>query len=311
MRMRADNRREKGGKIALLAEYRNQQIYHNHITTIPFGAFDFVLYYAEQMSQIIPVFEHQHDLYEIFYGIEGEANVVCGQDSLPLYENSMVLLGKNHLHRLRYMPEKPAVYFTMIFDIIPKSGNSSIDAELEYREIAKALDKADTNKYIYLPRAVSQQALLADIHKQIQDRKIGWASQIGILYYLFVLNLLRQTTSVVSDVKTPLGYKNIALEASKYIHSNYADELTIDMVAQQLNVTPRHVNRLFQEMFGRSFAHTVSVTRMEYAKKYLRTTNDSLERIAMHVGLPSGKVLIRLFHEQEGMSPGDYRAKFH
>ena len=223
----------------------------------------------------------------------------------------MVLLGKNHLHRLRYMPEKPAVYFTMIFDIIPKSGKSSIDAELEYREIAKALDKADTNKYIYLPRAVSQQALLADIHKQIQDRKIGWASQIGILYYLFVLNLLRQTTSVVSDVKTPLGYKNIALEASKYIHSNYADELTIDMVAQQLNVTPRHVNRLFQEMFGRSFAHTVSVIRMEYAKKYLRTTNDSLERIAMHVGLPSGKVLIRLFHEQEGMSPGDYRAKFH
>ena len=83
------------------------------------------------------------------------------------------------------------------------------------------------------------------------------------------------------------------------------------MVAQQLNVTPRHVNRLFQEMFGRSFAHTVSVIRMEYAKKYLRTTNDSLERIAMHVGLPSGKVLIRLFHEQEGMSPGDYRAKFH
>ena len=131
MRMRTDNRREKGGENALLAEYRNQQIYHNHITTIPFGAFDFVLYYAEQMSQIIPVFEHQHDLYEIFYGIEGEANVVCGQDSLPLYENSMVLLGKNHLHRLRYMPETPAVYFTMIFDIIPKNGNSSIDAELE------------------------------------------------------------------------------------------------------------------------------------------------------------------------------------
>ena len=31
----------------------------------------------------------------------------------------------------------------------------------------------------------------------------------------------------------------------------------------------------------------------------------------MHVGLPSGKVLIRLFHEQEGMSPGIIRAKFH
>ncbi len=224
----------------------------------------------------------------------------------------MVLLGKNHLHRLRYMPEKPAVYFTMIFDIIPKSGNSSIDAELEYREIAKALDKADTNKYIYLPRAtVSQQALLADIHKQIQDEEVGWASQIGILYYLFVLNLLRQTTSVVSDVKRRSAIRISRWEASKYIHSNYADELTIDMVAQQLNVTPRHVNRLFQEMFGRSFAHTVSVIRMEYAKKYLRTTNDSLERIAMHVGLPSGKVLIRLFHEQEGMSQGDYRAKFH
>lgn len=293
----------------MLEEYRNQQIYHNYITTVPFGAFDFVIYYAEQMNEIVPVFEHQHDLYEIFYGLGGEVDVVCGQESLPLRENSMVMIGKNYLHRLQYTPEKPATYFTLIFDLVPKSGSNSIDGQQEYREITKALERADRECYIYLEHTKSVEDLLNQIFRQISQKKIGWASIIGPMYYMFFLRLLRQTTTAVSSVKTPLGYKNIALEASKYIHSNYAGELTIDMVARKLNVTPRHVNRLFQEMFGRSFAHTVSVIRMEYAKKYLRTTNDSLERIAMHVGLPSGKALIRLFHEQEGMSPGDYRAK--
>ena len=53
---------------------------------------------------------------------------------------------------------------------------------------------------------------------------------------------------------------------------------------------------------------TVSVIRMEYAKQHLLSGNESIERIAARVGLPSGKVLTKLFHEQEGMSPAKYRA---
>ena len=298
------------GEGQVLTEYRNDHIYHNNITTVPFDYFDFVIYYAEQMDQTIPVFEHHHPQYEIFYGIDGQVDVLCDGKTLPLKENSMVLLGRDHLHRLQYKPETPTNYFTLIFDVIPKNVSNSIDAKQEYNEIARALEKANENKFLYLEHARSEENILNQIRWQIQQKQIGWASMIGPLYYMFFIRLLRQTTSTVSSVKTPLGYKNIALEASKYIHANYADELTLDMVAQQLNVTPRHVNRLFQEMFGCSFAHTVSVIRKEYAKKYLRSTNDSLERIAMHVGLPSAKALIRLFHEQEGMSPGDYRARF-
>ena len=98
------------------------------------------------------------------------------------------------------------------------------------------------------------------------------------------------------------------MTASKYIHANYAEDLSIDMVAQALNVTPRHVNRLFQELFGTSFARTVNLIRMEYAKPYLVSTNESIERIAARVGLPSGKVLTKLFNEQEGISPAKYRS---
>lgn len=294
----------------MLTEYQNDHIYHNTITTVPFDHFDFVIYYAEQMEQGITVFEHRHNLYEIFYGMEGMVTISCGEEALPLHPNSLVLLGKNHLHRVMYTPNTPAVYFTLIFDIVQKSAPTSLEAELEYQEIIRVLSSANQNKYLYLPRAVSQQSILHSIYQEIANRKIGWASQVGLLYYLFFLNLLRQATTAVSAVRTPLGYKNIALEASKYIHSNYANELTLDMVAQQLNVTPRHVNRLFQDMFGCSFSRTVSIIRMEYAKKYLCSTNDSLERIATRVGFPSVKALIRLFHEHEGMSPANYRTKY-
>ena len=196
----------------------------------------------------------------------------------------------------------------IIFDIVVKNGPAPLEAELEYGEIMEAMAHIDKEKYRRGHCHQSQRPLLHRIHHEPLNHQLGWLCQTSALYCELFFNLLREVAPASSQIRTPLGYKNIALTATKYIHANYTEDLNIDMVAKALNVTPRHINRLFQELFGSSFARTVSIIRMEYAKQHLISSNESIERIAARVGLPSGKVLSKLFHEQEGMSHAKYRS---
>lgn len=290
----------------MLKKYSNDRLYHNTITTVPFHDFNFIIYYAELMDTSIPVFEHRHELYEIFYGLEGSVTFHCSRQKIELFPDSAIFLGKNQLHRSSFYSDDHALYFTLLFDIEPK--NISDEEKLEYKEIEAALDYINSQKYVYLPKSTSQSAFLQSIREETHQCQIGWSSRIGFQYYSFFLNILRQICPQKSNINCPPGYTNIALEATKYIHSNYANELTLDMVSEQLNVSPRHMNRLFKELFNCSFSRTVNIIRMKYAQKYLRTTNDTIESIVGRVGLPSGKALTKLFYEEEGISPSEYRA---
>lgn len=283
-------------------------MYHNYIVTNPSLCFDLIVHYTELMDESIPVFSHRHNLYEIFYGVEGEFVFECNEKAETVGRDEFILLGKNHVHRIRYAPQRRAKYFTIIFDIATKSTPASLEAELEYGEVAEALARVDKSRYckgICRPTAIP---LLDQVNQELVERPMGWLSQVAALYCQFFFYVLRAVSPRTSHAGKPVGYQNIALTVTKYIHANYADDLSIDMVSQALNVSPRHINRLMQELFGSSFAYTVNVIRMEYAKRYLLSTDDSIERIAARVGLSSGKGLTKLFKEQEGVSPAKYRA---
>ena len=50
-----------------------------------------------------------------------------------------------------------------------------------------------------------------------------------------------------SKFEDPQENLNLGLEASEYIHNNYYREITLQSVADYLNISPRHVNRVFTE----------------------------------------------------------------
>lgn len=294
----------------LLNKYKNHKLYHNYITTVPLPGFDFIVYYAEMMTQNTVVFEHRHNLYEIFYGLEGSILFSCEGSQSELTAHDMVLLGRDRSHYLQYQSNTPAVYFTMIFDLVPHSPASNCDPDTEYQELMEVLNQADKNKYLFASNTKPQESILSKISQTIASKKIGWSSLVGQYYYQFFLDLLQTISQKKSSLDAPAGYLNIALEASKYIHANLQGDLRIDTVSQQLNVTPRHMNHLFQKMFGKSFAQTVSIIRLEHAKQRLINTDESLEQIASLVGFRSSQSLTKMFYEQEHMSPGIFRKSY-
>ena len=70
-----------------------------------------------------------------------------------------------------------------------------------------------------------------------------------------------------SKFEEPQENLNLGLEASEYIHNNYYREITLQSVADYLNISPRHVNRVFYGMFGTTFSKALTLLRFSYAKK--------------------------------------------
>ena len=86
--------------------------------------------------------------------------------------------------------------------------------------------------------------------------------------------------------------------------------VSVQDIADTFYISPRHVNRVFEDYFGQSFKRTLNIYRLNYAKNYLLDTDYSTEKIAALVGLSSPKMLYQLFREIEGMTLGEFRAQY-
>lgn len=292
----------------MLNEYIPFPLFSDHVVTNSLKSFDLITHYSEIVDETVPIFEHSHDLYEIFCALNGSVNMICQGEKLTIEKGHFIMIAKNVPHKIVYKPNIKYNLFTLIFDIIPKNNNLTHAEEDEAKAIADSFKTLSQKSFIIGENPKPINDILDAISYESIHHKVGWITYTDNLYSSLIIFFIRALFSKSTPNNISLGQKNIALAASKYIHANYSDEtLSIDKVSKALNVTPRHINRLFSTLFCTSFAHTVNIIRMEYAKRFLINTTYSIEDIAGRVGLSSAKTLNRLFNEQEGMSPSQYR----
>ena len=63
------------------------------------------------------------------------------------------------------------------------------------------------------------------------------------------------------------------------IDKSYKEPISLNSVAEQLNITPQYLSRLFMKEMSRSFVDYLTSYRMERAKNLLQDTNLSLIHI--------------------------------
>lgn len=103
-----------------------------------------------------------------------------------------------------------------------------------------------------------------------------------------------------------INYNRIA-SAIEYIKQNFKDQPSLDELAQKVNLSPFHFQRLFTEWAGvspKQFIHYLSVN---YAKQVLAGQQATLFDAAEQTGLSGTGRLHDLFVKIEGMTPLDYK----
>ncbi len=100
------------------------------------------------------------------------------------------------------------------------------------------------------------------------------------------------------------------LAAQQWMEANYAQNISIDAMAQQVGISPRHFKRRFRKATGATPLVYLQNVRLEAAKEKLETTQESVNEITYRIGYEDSSTFRRLFKREMGLSPRAYRDKF-
>lgn len=102
-------------------------------------------------------------------------------------------------------------------------------------------------------------------------------------------------------------YERIA-EAIKYISSNVDEQPSLEQVANHLNLSKFHFQRMFTRWAGISPNRFLQSLTVEYAKALLMEST-SINNVSYKLGLSSTSRLHDQFINLEAMTPGEYKAE--
>lgn len=110
----------------------------------------------------------------------------------------------------------------------------------------------------------------------------------------------------VSDKET--GAVSLAVKkAQSMIHEFYADGITLNEIADRLNLTQEYLGTQFHKELGENFSTYIRNYRLAKAKEMLIGTQLRQYEISEKVGYADAKYFARVFKECVGMSPAEYR----
>lgn len=110
------------------------------------------------------------------------------------------------------------------------------------------------------------------------------------------------------DSQKEIDFNRIA-KAISYIRQNFKSQPSLDEVAEKVNLSPFHFQRMFKEWAGVSPKKFLQYTSVQYARRLLRNEQATLFDASVETGLSGSSRLHDLFITIEGMTPAEYKQR--
>jgi AraC family transcriptional regulator, regulatory protein of adaptative response / methylated-DNA-[protein]-cysteine methyltransferase len=108
------------------------------------------------------------------------------------------------------------------------------------------------------------------------------------------------------ETQETINYQRIA-EAINYISRHFKEQPNLDEVAEKVNMSPFHFQRMFTDWAGISPKKFQQYLSLDYAKGILKEKQATLFDAAFETGLSGTGRLHDLFINIEGMTPAEYK----
>ena len=135
------------------------------------------------------------------------------------------------------------------------------------------------------------------------DTMLSILSSTSLEIHETMLSMLDQLESVI---ETP-GNKADINEILSYINEHYTEDIYLEGLAGQFDISPSYLSKLIKDHCGMTFVSYLASLRVEQAKKLLLETKLSITDIYMQCGFNNRTTFIRTFKKITGLSPSDFR----
>lgn len=96
-------------------------------------------------------------------------------------------------------------------------------------------------------------------------------------------------------------------KAVSYINDNYKNEIALEDISREVNISPHYFSKLFKEQVGENFIDYITSLRIQKAKELLAENRLSIKEICFDIGYADPNYFSRLFKRVVGITPTEYR----
>ncbi|MEF3303827.1 helix-turn-helix domain-containing protein [Paenibacillus sp. GYB003] len=104
-------------------------------------------------------------------------------------------------------------------------------------------------------------------------------------------------------------YDQVAKDIKRIVMKRYMEPITVRQIADELQLSLRHANDVFQNKTGRKLFDYLTEYRMEMAKSLLREAGGDIGSVARQVGFADESHFCLVFKKYAGLTPSAYRSR--
>ena len=238
---------------------------------------------------------HSHDYWQLFYIMDGRTAIQFKDGLYHLKAKDIVLVEPGTLHT-----------------VVQKKGScKAFDVKFAFSApedtLPPGMSGVLTDRMGLLPT-------VENILIEVEQKKKGWRGEVSFALFSILVRILRtmqeqprsqESRQVVRFFDPQI--EKLALRAKSYIEENYNQNLSCEMIAQEVSLSASYLARVFQFSTGFSLMEYLTHVRIERAKELLKQEKMPIYLVAERVGYNSPNYFNRVFRKQEGLSPKEYR----
>lgn len=123
---------------------------------------------------------------------------------------------------------------------------------------------------------------------------------------VFLTKCIEEVAPISEEPQLP-GIKPEILQAIQYINRHYAEDLTLDFIADHVHLSKYYFCRQFSKTVGATFLEYLHNVRLTKVHQLLLSTDLPLTKIAAQTGFSSAVQLSRAFSSVYKVSPATFR----
>ncbi len=237
---------------------------------------------------------HNHDFYEIYLFLEGDANYIIEDKSYSLEPYDLVVIKKNELHQVFHNSYKPYHRsFLWIDSLFFQKQNCTL-----YEE--KFLD-SPFNSGSKIPASVVLSSGMYDVFMKFKKYTKDY-SHINMPVIESIIVELLHLIHDSEPLELPKDASNTIQPVITYLNQNFTNNISLDMLQNDFYISKYHLCRKFREATGLSVHEYIRKKRLAKAKE-LKSEGVNLKDIAIKSGFSDYSSFYRAYLKEFNCTP--------
>ncbi|WNR45280.1 response regulator [Paenibacillus roseipurpureus] len=290
-------------------------------------------HHTEILDMIVSVKEAIHEL------LNKEVRVGLSTMTKELLELAQLYKQANFAVKAKYYSEDQSiVYYSDIADTKESAPGTLVDLQELHRLTAELLNDPDEPDI----RSILERALGGSPPLTLEQLQLVAFTMLQFLRAAFLEqdhsaaaileldHLLKQNMLTFRDPSDGIAWLEKSVQAvlhqshnsrssvqqfivdtvKRMVREQYAEQLTLNVIAKQVNYSTIYANKLFKKETGQTIFDYLTAYRMEKAKELLKQPHSRIYLVAEEVGYTNKSHFCLSFKKHTGLSPTEYKNRY-